>query len=565
MPCPNTAEANHVSSTHASIVKETGDKETFLRDIMDKDVSSDDLMDDEYYMFAGECSADMDIDGPADAAPTSNGIDPFDFVYSNIPDSTHILEHGANCDHCKAKKFEYESKGFCCRNGQIELADPDLEPIPELMRLWSSADADSRHFQDSIRFFNGHFFFTTLVVSLDDNYTNMRSGVYKFRAHGTIYHNVHSFGAGSKPEHLQLYFYDDDPSLSHRSETTKNLDQDVVKKVANIMRGNPYSTTFRNLGTHAGSLAKYRIDLKTDKKLDQRTYNTPIASEVAAIWVEGTDLARRFKRSITLYGDNDERYSIQATHGCYDPLSYPLFFPKGQLGWHPNIPKRGVLWELAQRSRDDDDSGTTTAIGYRRVLRYSTRYYTEPQIRADLYKGVVDSIAAGETRASEVGKRTVLPWSFQGGDRCMKRRHMDAMGLVQKYGKPDIFLMMTCNPNWDEIVNELFPSQTPQYRPDLFVRVFRAKLEAMKDMLFKEHILGVVIAYVYMVEFQKRGLPHAHFLLIMDSKYKLKVPEQYDRLISAELPEKHKYPDLYAMVVKQCTARVVFLSQITYA
>ncbi|XP_010239124.1 ATP-dependent DNA helicase PIF1-like [Brachypodium distachyon] len=36
----------------------------------------------------------------------------------------------------------------------------------------------------------------------------------------------------------------------------------------------------------------------------------------------------------------------------------------------------------------------------------------------------------------------------------------------------------------------------------------------------------------------------------MDSKYKLKVPEQYDRLISAELPDKHKYPELYAMVVK---------------
>ncbi|XP_010229584.1 uncharacterized protein LOC100832196 [Brachypodium distachyon] len=608
MPYPDPDEANLVSSTQASIAKEPGasspaspssstpsftiktdgDKETFLRDIMDKDDSSDDLMDDEYYMFAGECSADMDIDGPTDAALAGDSIDPLDIVYSNIPDRTHILKHAANCDHCGAKKFEYETKGFCCRNGQIQLADPDPEPIPELMRLWSSADADSRHFRDSIRFFNGHFSFTTLGVSLDNNYTNMRSGVYTFRAHGTMYHNVHSFGVGSKPEHLQLYFYDDDPNLSHRNEATKNLDQDVVKKVANIMRGNPYSQTFRSLGDHAGSLAEYRIDLNTDKKLDQRTYNTPIASEVAAIWVEGTDLARRFERSITLYGDNDERYGIQATHGCYDPLSYPLFFPKGQLGWHPNIPKRGVNWELGQQSRDDDDSEETgnrlcvsvrdyycyrlqtrPAIfnpilhGARLFQQYAVDMYIkiegtrlnwfrehQPQIRAELYKGVVDSIAAGETRASEVGKRTVLPWSFQGGDRCMKRRHMDAMALVQKYGKPDIFLTMTCNPNWEEIINELFPGQTPQDRPDLVVRVFKAKLQAMKDMLFKEHILGVVIAYVYVVEFQKRGLPHAHFLLIMDSKYKLTMPEQYDCLISAELPDKNKYPELYTMVVK---------------
>jgi hypothetical protein len=28
---------------------------------------------------------------------------------------------------------------------------------------------------------------------------------------------------------------------------------------------------------------------------------------------------------------------------------------------------------------------------------------------------------------------------------------MDAMALVRKYGKPDIFLTMTYNPNWDEI------------------------------------------------------------------------------------------------------------------
>ncbi len=174
----------------------------------------------------------------------------------------------------------------------------------------------------------------------------------------------------------------------------------------------------------------------------------------------------------------------------------------------------------------------------------------QSEIRADLYKGIADSITAGETQANAVGTRIVLPWSFQGGNRDMKRRHMDAMALVQTYGKPDIFLTMTCNPNWQEILDELLPGQTPQDRPDLVARVFRAKLETMKEMLTKKHILGVVKAYVYVVEFQKRGLPHAHFLLIMDSRYKLVVPEQYDRVISAELPDKHKYPELYAMVVK---------------
>uniref|UniRef100_A0A452YMX3 Helitron helicase-like domain-containing protein n=1 Tax=Aegilops tauschii subsp. strangulata TaxID=200361 RepID=A0A452YMX3_AEGTS len=473
-------------------------------------------------MRAASNTDSTDLDEPVESSNTGPiDLDPFDYVYSNIPDSTHILKHAENCEHCKAKKFQYETDGFCCRNGEIELAEP--EPLPELMRLWSSADADSRHFRESIRFFNGHFAFTTLGVSLDNNYTNMKSGVYTFRAHGTMYHRVHSFGPRSRPEHLQLYFYDDDPSLSHRKEATKQLDQHVVSKLVDVLRENPYSQQFRSLGAHKENLEEYRIDLNIDQKLDQRRYNRPVSSEVAAIWVEGSDLANRFNRN-----------------GCYDPLSYPLFFPRGELGWHPNIPKHNVPWEVAQQprgNRDNDSEGNSRLCVSVRDY-YCYRLKTRPaifnpilhgarlfqqwgvdmfikiegcrlkwirdhqrEIRADLYQGLVDSIAVGEMRASAVGKRIVLPGTHQGSNGDMKRRQMDAMALVQTYGKPDIFLTMTCNPSWEEILNELLPGQTPQDRPDLVARVFRAKLETMKEMLFKKHILGVVVAHAYVVEF----------------------------------------------------------------
>jgi len=149
----------------------------------------------------------------------------------------------------------------------------------------------------------------------------------------------------------------------------------------------------------------------------------------------------------------------------------------------------------------------------------------QDQIRADLYQGLVDSLHAGEGRADAVGKRTVLGTSFIGGPRDVRRRYMDAMALVRKYGRPDIFLTMTCNPNWDEIRSSLYPGQTPQDRPDLVARVFRAKLEELKKSLLEDHILGEVQAYVYVVEFQKRGLPHAHWLLIMRNKFKLTCPK----------------------------------------
>ena len=83
----------------------------------------------------------------------------------------------------------------------------------------------------------------------------------------------------------------------------------------------------------------------------------------------------------------------------------------------------------------------------------------------------------------------------------MRRRYLDAMALVWRFGKPDIFLTMICNPKWDVRTRELYPRQTPQDHPDLIDRVFRAKLEELKHMLIKKDILGKVRAHVFVVEF----------------------------------------------------------------
>ena len=77
-------------------------------------------------------------------------------------------------------------------------------------------------------------------------------------------------------------------------------------------------------------------------------------------------------------------------------------------------------------------------------------------LRADLYQGLVDSMHSGEGSTENVRRRTVLSSTFIGGPRDMRLRYMDAMALVQKYGKPDIFLTMTSNSNWDEIKNKLY-------------------------------------------------------------------------------------------------------------
>ncbi|XP_024974774.1 uncharacterized protein LOC112512875 [Cynara cardunculus var. scolymus] len=121
---------------------------------------------------------------------------------------------------------------------------------------------------------------------------------------------------------------------------------------------------------------------------------------------------------------------------------------------------------------------------------------------------------------------------------------------VQDDGKPDIFLTMTSNPKWPEILREMLPGQTAPDRPYLVARVFRSKLEDMKDQLFKKHILGKVGAYVYVIEFQKRGLPHAHFLLIMTPEHKMTNPDHYDKSVCAEISDPTRYPQMHELVVQ---------------
>ena len=56
-------------------------------------------------------------------------------------------------------------------------------------------------------------------------------------------------------------------------------------------------------------------------------------------------------------------------------------------------------------------------------------------------------------------------------DRCFNSS--GRMGIVRKYGKPDLFITFTCNPQWEEITSALLLNQKASDRPDLIVRVFR--------------------------------------------------------------------------------------------
>lgn len=53
---------------------------------------------------------------------------------------------------------------------------------------------------------------------------------------------------------------------------------------------------------------------------------------------------------------------------------------------------------------------------------------------------------------------------------------------------------------------------------------------------------------MYVIEFQKRGLPHVHMLLWLDSASKMELKSNVDNYVSAEIPDPISDPAGYAAV-----------------
>ncbi|XP_059290852.1 uncharacterized protein LOC132044375 [Lycium ferocissimum] len=256
-------------------------------------------------------------------------------------------------------------------------------------------------------------------------------------------------------------------------------------------------------------LSNFYIALKCDSALDQRTYNLPSVSEVAAIWTDEELDSPASTPHIRVYTHSNTNQLVHYYYGCYDALQYPLLFPYGENGWHcgiqrviqktnsprnrssckhENIPSvsnmssidgfLNIEEEILQKERQkkntvscreyycyklqirDDEENDTLHSG-RVFQQFSVDQYIKVEtqrldfllfnqdlFRIEVLAGLIDLLRLGEREASNIGRKTFLPASFTGGPRDMRRRYMDAIALVQHFGKPDIFLTMTCNPSW---------------------------------------------------------------------------------------------------------------------
>ncbi len=82
----------------------------------------------------------------------------------------------------------------------------------------------------------------------------------------------------------------------------------------------------------------------------------------------------------------------------------------------------------------------------------------------------------------------------------MYQQYLDAMAIAQYFRKVDIFMTMTANPEWPEILREHLPGQTAYDHPDIVVHVFCLKHDAILKEI-KKSVFDTVVTWVYTIEF----------------------------------------------------------------
>ncbi|MGH7238491.1 MAG: hypothetical protein ACREHG_00340, partial [Candidatus Saccharimonadales bacterium] len=267
---------------------------------------------------------------------------------------------------------------------------------------------------------------------------------------------------------------------------------------------NPYAQAYvmmyEYIRTHPAINANIALVISGDK--DKRRYNLPTReaeNDVAAIIVgdlDGSDPTTEVIRHLTVVSRDDQHGAVfvKSIAPEADPMVYVLLFPFGQSGWHidmqhiasrsTEIRKKTTMlqfysYRLAWRNQLLSDrvfyaskltqQYIVDAYVKTEEQRLSFIRFHQDQLRAECYQGLMDYCAAAgavltsavgaQSAGTLLGRRVILPSTHAGSPRWMNEQYQDAMAIVRKFGKPDLFITMTCNPGWQEISSNVLADQ----------------------------------------------------------------------------------------------------------
>ncbi|KAK1607701.1 hypothetical protein QYE76_031374 [Lolium multiflorum] len=363
-------------------------------------------------------------------------------------------------------------------------------------------------------------------VKVDDS-INTGRGPYVFRINGLPSHRIGSLvpAPNKSPKFAQLYIYDTDNEIDYRMAVFDGEggsgvqggsgaapDRDIVVSLTSMLDScNALVRQFRMIRVSRERVelagAPFRLRIVGSSSDDPRVYIPPTAPELAALIVGDLD-ADRCKFDIVVELEDGRLKQISPLHPALMSLQYPLLFPYGDKGFYLGISYMGP---------EDASAGAGQKLVYWNTMLTDV-VIGRDKLRSETYQGITDVVGQGSASGRSVGVKVVLSSGFVGSKRYMAQNYQDEMAICRSYGAPDLFVTFTCNPKWDEVADALRfePGQKPADRPDIVSRVFKMKLDQLYGEVKNGTTFGKTRAVLYTVEFQKRGLPHAHILVWLD-------------------------------------------------
>ena len=501
----------------------------------------------------------------------------------------YIGEINVLCIHCGAKHFSQEkvssqnSFDDCCNHGKVILER--LQNFPdELKELFSGTHKFSKIFFLNIGRINMSFSFASFNANVI-NFHDRRPGPFCFKIQGQIYYQINTAlnpESGQDPSYGQLFIYDGEEANKLRSNQC-NIDPTLLGILDNLMRKhNIFAKSYMMMDEEIKMqqlqraetnqvLPELNLTFTLKQGLDPGRYNIQKCNEVVAIFTTNSDGEIPDSHVVIRNKNTKQLRRVSSMDPNVELWTYPLFFPHGSQGWHTDLKKVNSNRRVTRLNyiRDQiairDNEFNAFIRGGRLFQQYLVDSYVkierdrinwcnshQKELRAESYQGLLDYVRSKQANLQNyhVGKIVILPSTFIGSPRNMIQKYQDSMAITRVFGKPDLFITMTCNSNWQEIKENLLPGQQASDRPDICARVFDIKKDALLDLICKKKLFGDVASFVYTIEFQKRGLPHMHLLVTLKTKDKMTTVEKVDKFISAEIPDPIDDPDLHKLVMK---------------
>jgi hypothetical protein len=183
-------------------------------------------------------------------------------------------------------------------------------------------------------------------------------GSYSFHIQGEFYQKIGSLCPieGQRPQFAQLYIHDMKREHQNCHVVMPLLDPTTLDRLLTMMYNiNPYVEVFkmaRDMMATEGAPMDLKLRLIAFQTKDARRYNVLTADEVAALMVgDGSKVVHR--HDVVLAQQAGPFQHISELHVGY-MAHYPLLFPYGEDGWHPNISLNGVV---ANVDLDEDHAG----------------------------------------------------------------------------------------------------------------------------------------------------------------------------------------------------------------